>query len=130
MTLDPGLIVGESKVMQLLVEQLKAAVDPPVQVLLRGEPGVGKELLARSLHLSGSRRHGPFVMAGCAGAEPFQIEADLFGAEVPGKEGPVRRQGKLQLADGGTLYLQDVDELPLDLQARLVRCTGTEYASL
>lgn len=121
LTLDPGLIVGESKVMQQLVEQLKAAVDPPVQVLLRGEPGVGKELLARSLHLSGSRRHGPFVTAGCGGAEPFQIEADLFGAEIPGKEGPVRRQGKLQLADGGTLYLQDVDQLPLELQARLVR---------
>ncbi len=121
LTLDPGLIVGESKVMQQLVEQLKAAVDPPVQVLLRGEPGVGKELLARSLHLSGSRRHGPFVTAGCGGVEPFQIEADLFGAEIPGKEGPVRRQGKLQLADGGTLYLQDVDQLPLELQARLVR---------
>ena len=121
LTLDPGLIVGESQVMRELVEQLKAAVDSPVPVLLRGETGVGKELLARSLHLSGPRRHGPFVGASCTGATLAQVEADLFGAEIPGKGEPVRRQGKIRLAAGGTLFLQDVDQLPLELQARLVR---------
>ncbi|MDY7093279.1 MAG: sigma 54-interacting transcriptional regulator [Acidobacteriota bacterium] len=125
LVLDPGLVVGESKVMLELVEQLKGAVDPPVQVLLRGEAGSGRELCARSLHLSGSRRHGPFIIATAGGAKPGQLEADLFGAEIPGKDGPVRRQGKLQLADGGTLYLEDVDLLPLDLQARLVRFLRT-----
>ncbi|MCB1056449.1 MAG: sigma 54-interacting transcriptional regulator, partial [Acidobacteria bacterium] len=124
--LDPALVVGESRVMLEMVEQLKAAVDPPVQVLLRGESGVGRELCARSLHLSGTRRHGPFITATCGGAKAAQVEADLFGAEIPGKEGPVRRQGKLQLADGGTLYLEDVDQLPLDLQAKLVRFLRTQ----
>jgi DNA-binding NtrC family response regulator len=119
--LEEGVVVGESAAMAQAIELLGGAVDPPVPVLLRGEPGVGREALARSLHKSGRRRDGPFVVAGCGGAKPFQIEADLFGAEVPGRDGPVRREGKLRLADGGTLYLTDVEELPLDLQERLVR---------
>jgi transcriptional regulator with AAA-type ATPase domain len=121
LTLDPALVVGESQTMKQVLEQMRAAVDPAVHVLLLGEPGVGKELLARSLHLSGPRRHGPFIMTSCSGARPQQIEADLFGAEVPGKTGPVRREGKLLLAHGGTIFLDDVDQLPLDVQGRLVR---------
>jgi transcriptional regulator with AAA-type ATPase domain len=121
LVLDSGLVVGESPAMQRVVEQIRAAVEPPVHVLLRGEPGVGKEALARSIHLSSSRRNGPLVHATCAGASPAHVEADLFGAEVPGKSGPVRREGKLLLAHGGTLYLDDVEALPLELQARLVR---------
>jgi transcriptional regulator with AAA-type ATPase domain len=121
LVLDSTLVVGQSPIMKQVVEQLRSAVDPGVHVMLLGEPGVGKELLARSLHLSGGRRHGPFVVATCGGARPVQIEADLFGAEVPGKGGPVRREGKLLLAHGGTLFLDEVDQLPMEVQARLVR---------
>jgi len=120
--LPPGLIVGESVAMKRLLEAMRAAVDPPVPVLLHGEQGTGKEQLARSLHLSSQRRNGPFVVASAAGAAAPQIEADLFGLELRGKgEGGVRREGRLALAHGGTLFLDDVDELPLPLQARLVR---------
>jgi DNA-binding NtrC family response regulator len=121
LALDPGLALGVSPRMQQMVEELRAAVDPAVPVLLRGEPGVGKELIARSLHQSGSRRNGPFVVASCAGASRTQLEAELFGAEVPGRDGPMRREGKLVLADGGTLYLDDVEQLAPETQARLVR---------
>ncbi|HYG64093.1 MAG TPA: sigma 54-interacting transcriptional regulator [Thermoanaerobaculia bacterium] len=123
--LDPALVVGESQVMKRVVEQLRGAVDPGVHVLLLGEPGVGKELLAKSLHLSGSRRNSPFVVASCSGAKESQIEADLFGAEIQGKGEPLRREGKLLLADGGTIFLDDVDQLPIDLQGRLARFLRT-----
>jgi len=119
--LDPEVVVGPSEAMNRLLEDLKAAVDPPIHVLMRGEAGVGKEHLARSLHNSGPRRSGPFVAGTCSGAGPTQIEADLFGAEVQGRDGPVKREGKISLADGGTLFLDDVDRLPIELQARLVR---------
>lgn len=123
LTLAPGLVVGESPAMKAVSDQLRIAIGLDGHVLLRGEAGVGKEPLARSLHLSGSRRHGPFVTALCGGARPQQIEADLFGAELPGKGGVgvVRREGKLLLAHGGTLFLDDVEELPLEVQARMVR---------
>ena len=119
--LDPAVVVGPSEAMNRMLEDLRAAVDLGVHLLLRGEPGTGKELLARSVHQSGPRRSRPFISASCGGAKPMQIEADLFGAEVPGRERPVRREGKISLADGGTLFLDEVERLPLELQARLVR---------
>lgn len=121
LTLAPELVVGPSEAMDLVLEKLKSAVEADIHVLLRGERGSGKQLLAKSLHLSGPRRRGPFIAASGEGASPNQIEASLFGAEVAGKDKPVRREGKLSLADGGTLFLDDVDRLPLELQARLVR---------
>ena len=121
LALAPGLVAGESKAMRDALDQLRTAIDQPIHVLLRGEPGVSKELLARSLHLSGRRRDKPFVVAGCRGASNAQVEADLFGAEVSGRSGPLIREGKLLAADGGTLYLEDIEHLPLALQDRLVR---------
>lgn len=121
LTLDSRLVIGESRAMKRVLEQLRAAVDTGVHVFLRGEPGSGKELVARSLHLSSPRRDGPFVAATATGTGTTQLEADLFGSEVAGRREPMRREGKLQLADGGTLFLDEVDRLPLELQARLVR---------
>jgi DNA-binding NtrC family response regulator/pSer/pThr/pTyr-binding forkhead associated (FHA) protein len=124
--LHTGLVAGESRAMRSLLDQLDAALDPSVAVLLIGEPGSGRELVARSLHQSSDRAAGPFLTASCGGAELRQIEVDLFGAEVPGRDGrPLRREGKLVLAAGGTLLLQDVDQLPLVLQGRLVRFLRT-----
>jgi DNA-binding NtrC family response regulator/pSer/pThr/pTyr-binding forkhead associated (FHA) protein len=121
LTLDPGLVVGESRGLKEVLARMRAAVDTGVHVLLRGEPGVGRELLARSIHLSSPQRNGPFIVASAAGANPTQVEADLFGSEVAARSGAVKREGKIRLADGGTLFLDDVERLPLELQARLVR---------
>ena len=121
LVLAEGLIGGESEAMKRVLEELRGAIDPPVHALLRGEPGVSKELLARSLHISGPRHDGPFVVATCRGATAKQIEADLFGAVVPGKSGEIVREGKLVAADGGTFYLEEIELLPLPLQDRLVR---------
>ena len=121
LVLDPQFVVGDSPAIKRVLEQMRLALAPGVHVLLRGEPGVGKEMIARSLHLSSAHRHGPFVSVTASGARPQQLEADLFGAELQGKGGPVRREGKLLLADGGTLFLDDIEELPLDVQARVVR---------
>ncbi len=120
--LAPGLVVGESGAMKHLMEQLRSATEPEVTVLLRGEAGSGRELLARTLHLSGPRAGGPFLTVSCLGVAGALLEADLFGVEAArkGRES-VHKPGKLELADGGTLYLSEVEHLSLDLQARLVR---------
>ena len=123
--LAPGLVFGESEVMRVVMVRLRSIADPSLHVLFRGEPGSGRELLARSLHLSSPRKDGPFVAVNCSGAEPSQIEADLFGAEVPGREGPLRRDSKLALAAGGTLFIEEPENMTLDLQARFVRFLRT-----
>ncbi|MEO8503683.1 MAG: sigma 54-interacting transcriptional regulator [Acidobacteriota bacterium] len=118
----PGLTVGESLAMKRLMEQLKGAIEPEVTVLLRGEAGTGRENLARTLHLSGPRSKGPFVVASCLGVAGGLLEAELFGVSVESPGRAVRRKpGKLAEADGGTLLLADVEHLPMDLQARMVR---------
>lgn len=123
--LAPGMIAGESPAMKRVLEQLRGAIAPAVPVLLRGESGTGKELLARSLHLSRPLAEGPFVAVSCAGAPSAVLEADLFGAEVKGKGDVLKREGKLQKAHGGTLYLSSVEALPLELQGRLLRFLRT-----
>jgi|CXWL01.1.fsa_nt_gi DNA-binding NtrC family response regulator len=121
LVLPPGLVLGESAAMHRVVELLTAAIEPPINVLLRGERGSGEEQLARLLHLSGAHREGPFVVAQAAGADAQRVAADLLGAEVAGRSGPLHREGKLAMAHGGTLFLTDVDRLPSEVQARLVR---------
>ena len=120
-TVAPGLILGESTAMKRVLEELRGAVDLAEPVLLRGEVGVAKELLARSQHLSGERAEKPFIVASCGGTSEQRIEADLFGAEIAGRSETMVREGKLLLANGGTLYLPDVDQLPMRLQHRLMR---------
>lgn len=119
--LAPGLVLGPSPRMARLIETLQSVADTSSNVLLLGETGTARELLARSLHASGANRRGPFIVADCDGLDPRQLEADLFGAEVAGRAGPVRREGKLSLARGGTLFLRNVEELPLVLQSRLLQ---------
>ena len=90
-------------------------------VLLLGETGVGKEGLARILHLSSSRHGGPFVAINCAAIPADLLEAEMFGIGKGIATGVVERKGKFQLAEGGTLFLDEIGDMPLPLQAKLLR---------
>ena len=116
------ITLGEASVRDLL-ERARRAFSAGIPVLLEGETGSGKEVLARALHQDSSRAGGPFVAINCASIPETLIEAELFGyregAFTGAKRGGV--VGKLQKADRGTLFLDEIGDMPLSLQARLLR---------
>ncbi|ACO79069.1 sigma54-dependent response regulator, two-component [Azotobacter vinelandii CA] len=119
---SPVMHALKTKVRQLLeAERRMTDADLPV-VLIEGETGTGKELVARALHFDGARRHGPFVEVNCASIPAHLLEAELFGHErgafTDAKE---RRVGLVEAADGGTLFLDEIGEIELSLQAKLLK---------
>ena len=117
-----GRAVGESLVMRRLFGMLEKAAKSEASVVLLGETGTGKELLAEGLHLESKRKDGPFVVVDCSALSPGLIESELFG-HVKGAFTDARgdRPGAFQQADGGTLFLDEVGELPLEQQPKLLR---------
>ena len=100
---------------------IENVADTDATVLIRGESGVGKDLLARAIHASSSRRHGPFVKINCAAIPSGLIESELFGHERGAFTGANRRKpGQFEYAHKGTIYLDEIGELPLALQAKLL----------
>ena len=115
-------MVGSSAVMKRLFTQVERVAATDVSVLIRGETGTGKELVARALHRLSKRSRGPFRAVNCATLTPELLASELFGHVRGAFTGAVTaRKGLFQLADGGTLFLDEVAEIPLDLQARLLR---------
>jgi DNA-binding NtrC family response regulator len=114
-------LVGRCPAILEVSDKIDAIADTLATVLLTGENGTGKELVARTLHERSGRRERPFVTVNCAAVPPSLIEAELFGHERGAVAGGVkRRDGRLKAADGGTVFLDEVGELPLDIQARLL----------
>jgi len=115
-------VVAESALMQSVFETLRSVADLDTTVLIHGETGVGKELLARSVHFSGARRDRPFVAVNCAAIPADLFESELFGSRKGAFTGASEhRRGHFQMAHGGTLLLDEIGEMPLHLQSKLLR---------
>jgi DNA-binding NtrC family response regulator len=115
-------LVGASAALQRVRELIDRVAPADANVLVRGETGTGKELVARRLHSASTRRDGPFVAFNCGAMAEGLAESELFGHEKGSFTGADRRRlGRFELADGGTLFLDEVGELALPLQVKLLR---------
>ena len=118
----PISIIGSSDKMKELLSLVYRVATTEWSVLIRGETGTGKELIARLIHMMGPRKNGPFIEVNCAAIPENLFESELFGHEKGAFTGASsKRRGRFELAAGGTLFLDEVGELPLHLQAKLLR---------
>ncbi len=117
-----GLLVGKSEILGKVLSQIQAVAATSTTVLIMGETGTGKELVARAIHESSLRRNKPFVRLNCAALPSGLVESELFGHERGAFTGAVQRhQGRFELAHEGTLFLDEIGEMPLEVQAKLLR---------
>ena len=117
-----GNIIGVSKKMQKLFRLVEKSIPVNSTVLIQGESGTGKELVARSIHFNGARKDKPFIAVNCAAVPQSLIESELFGHEKGAFTGAIQmKKGKFELADGGTIFLDEIGDMSLDLQAKLLR---------
>src|SRR5579863_8522503 len=115
-------IVGESPALQHVLGQVNTVAPLDVTVLILGETGTGKELIARAIHRMSTRKDGSFIKLNCAAIPTGLLESELFGHEKGAFTGAVSAKiGRLELADKGTLFLDEVGDIPLELQPKLLR---------
>ena len=115
-------IIGRSRTLDRVLEQVQTVAATDSTVLILGETGTGKELIARAIHNLSSRRHRGLVRADCASIPAGLLESELFGHEKGAFTGAIARTiGRFELADGGTLFLDEAGDIPLELQSKLLR---------
>lgn len=115
-------LISESREMSNVLNVAGRVAESTASVLITGETGTGKELIARTVHFSGSRRDKPFLAVNCAALPENLLENELFGHEKGAFTGADRqRKGRFEMADGGTLFIDEVGEIPLSLQVKLLR---------
>jgi formate hydrogenlyase transcriptional activator len=115
-------IIGKSRALRAVLQQVDLVAPTDSTVLIQGETGTGKELIARAIHRQSSRRNGPFITLNCAAIPATLLESELFGHERGAFTGAVtQRIGRFEAANGGTLFLDEVSEIALDLQVKLLR---------
>ena len=120
--LNFGRIVGTSQALRHMLKRIEAVADTPASVLIQGESGVGKELVAREIHARSQRAEKPLVKVNCASIPKELFESEFFGHVRGAFTGAHRdRIGRFQLADGGTIFLDEVGEIPMELQSKLLR---------
>lgn len=119
---DRVRLVGRSDAIAAVIDQITLAAPTNATVLVRGESGVGKELVASAMHHASTRRDGPMVCLNCAALSPTLLESELFGHEKGAFTGATeRKRGKFEMADGGTLMLDEIGEMSPDIQAKFLR---------
>ncbi len=117
-----GNIIGKSEAMKKVLETVKSVSGRDATVLIRGESGTGKEKIAGAIHYHSIRRNGSFIRVSCAALNREILESELFGHEKGAFTGAVKtRRGRFELANGGSIFLDDVDDIPLDMQVKLLR---------
>ena len=117
-----GEIIGQSKVLRRVLKEVETVAPTDSTVLIHGETGTGKELIARALHDLSNRREHTFVKLNCAAIPTGLLESELFGHERGAFTGAItQRVGRFELANGGTLFLDEVGDIPLELQPKLLR---------
>ena len=115
-------IVGKSALLQSLLQQVSLVAPTDSTVLILGETGTGKELIAREIHRLSNRSSRPFIRVNCAAIPPSLIASELFGHERGAFTGALqRRQGRFEAANGGTIFLDEIGELPMETQITLLR---------
>ncbi len=117
-----GNIVGKSAAMQRVFDVVQRAIPVTSTVLIQGESGTGKELVARHIHFEGPRKNNLFIVVNCAAIPDTLVESELFGHEKGAFTGAeTSRQGKFEIADGGTIFLDEIGDMSLESQAKLLR---------
>ena len=115
-------VIGESPVFRRVLQRVERVAETDATVLILGESGTGKELLARAVHRLSHRRHMPLVKINCATLPSNLIESELFGHERGAFTGAIKsKAGRFEVADGGTIFLDEIGELAVDLQPKLLR---------
>ncbi len=121
-TREEGIFIYTSDQMQRIKEIIDQIANTDVTVLIQGESGVGKEVVARSIHLNSFRKERPFVKVNCAALPQELLESELFGYEKGAFTGAYRqKQGRFELANGGTIFLDEISEMSLSLQGKLLQ---------
>ena len=115
-------VIGKGGLMQRTLGYAQKAATASVSVLITGETGTGKEVLAKFIHQSGSRQNKPFIAVNCAAIQLTMLEAELFGYEAGAFTGAERKKyGLMEVADEGVLFLDEISSMPMDIQAKLLR---------
>ncbi|MTK53666.1 sigma 54-interacting transcriptional regulator [Paludibacter sp.] len=118
----PDNIVGNSSLMNDLYGMIEKVAPINTTVMIRGESGVGKELIAEAIHRASARKNGPFIKVNCSALPETLIESELFGHEKGSFTGAnAQHVGRFEMADGGTIFLDEIGEVPLSIQVKLLR---------